>query len=488
VRIEARSLVGSGAAVAMAFLAGFAAPSASHALTPGCSPDRPTAARHVSGAAATAPALVPCRFDTGVRAMEPSFAFDRHGAILYQGWVLRDAVPGGAPPYPVVVRSTDGVVWDDVSPLGAVTSLDPVIYADPRTGRVFSLNYAGAGQPVGATLSYTDDSGAHWTTALIGGGVGFDGQSIGAGPPVTSHPIGYPDLVYYCTGTTPGSSPPLTTPICSKSLDGGLTFTPTGKLPWPLTGPDDVFGPWTGNPVVGPDGSLYLPKRFDGQPEIAISRNEGRTWTRRQIATNGSAGAANRVAVDVDGNLYYTWAGDDRRPYVAYSIDRGLTWSSPIQIAPPDVTEADLPRIAVDTPGRIAVVYLGSTNASGGPPYYAYCDVLLSSCADGNYAGVRWNGYMAQIDDLFDPDPIVRTATVNVPAQPLFIGGCSADGACMANLDFIDVHFAPDGVAWGAFVDDCALRRGFIPIFTRGTPVCGDNVGEGILGSLAPAP
>ena len=474
-------------AVIVVVTALFAAGHPSGALTAGCDQTRPALAFHVGGGAATAPALIPCRYDTGVRAMEPSFAFDRQGRILYQGWVLRDEVPGGVPPYPVVVRSEDGVAWKDVSPLGAVTSLDPVIYADPTTGRIFSVNYAGVGQPVGATVSFTDDSGVHWTTALIGGGLGFDGQSIGAGPPVTSRPIGYPNLVYYCTGTTPGSSPPLTTPICSKSLDGGLTFTPTGKLPWPLQGPDDVFGPWTGNPVVGPDGSLYLPKRFDGQPEIAISRNEGRTWTRRIIASNGSAGAATRVAVDPAGNLYYTWSGDDRLPYVAYSKDRGNSWSAPIMIAPPGVTEADLPRIAASAPGRIAVVYLGSTNASGHAPYYAYCDVLLSACSDGNYAGVRWNGYMAQIDDLFAADPIVRTATVNDPAQPLFIGGCSADGACMANLDFIDVHFDPHGVAWGAFVDDCALTRGFIPIFTRGTPVCGDNVGEGILGSLQPA-
>lgn len=484
---ETRRIAFSAVVLAVTVAAALAAPGASGAVAAGCSPDRPALAHRVGGAPASAATLIPCRFDTGARAMEPSFAFDRQGRILYQGWVLRDELPGGAPPYPVVVRSTDGVTWHDVSPLGAVTSLDPVIYADPWTGRVFSVNYAGVGQPVGATVSFTDDSGAHWTTALIGGGLGFDGQSIAAGPPVTSHPVGYPNLVYYCTGTTPGSSPPATTPICSKSLDGGLTFTPTGRFPWPLSGPDDVFGPWAGNPVVGPDGTVYLPKRFDGQPEIAISRTEGRTWTRRRVASNGSAGAATRVAVDDAGNVYYTWSGDDRMPYVAYSTDRGATWSRPIQIAPPDVTEADLPRIAAFSPGKIAVVYLGSTNASGRAPYYAYCNVLLSQCSDGTYAGVRWNGYMAQIDDLFAADPTVRTATVNDPTEPLFVGGCSADGACMANLDFIDVHFDGAGVAWGAFVDDCALKRGFIPIFTRGTPLCGDNVGVGILGKLAPA-
>jgi hypothetical protein len=420
--------------------------------------------------------------------MEPSFAFDRTGRILYQGWVLRDGVPGGVPPYPKVVRSADLVTWTDVSPLKPpITSLDPLIYADERTGRIFSVNYAGVGQPVGATVSFTDDSGHHWKTVPLGGGGGFDGESITAGPPVTSTTLGYPNLVYYCTGTTLGSSPPATTPICSKSIDGGFTFIPVGRFPWPLTGPDDVFGPWAGNPAVGPDGTLYVPKRFDGQPELAVSRNEGRSWKRRLVATNGSAGAATRVAVDRDGTVYYTWASADHRPFVAYSRDRGATWSAPINIAPPALVEADLPRIAVAAPGRIAVVYLGSTNAPGHAPYFDYCDVLLSDCSNGVYAGVRWNGYMALIDDVFAADPVVRTGTVNDPAQPLFVGGCSADGACMANLDFIDVHFDHNGTPWGAFVDDCRWKRGFHPIFTMGTPRCGDNVGEGILGSLIPA-
>ena len=102
-------------------------------------------------------------------------------------------------------------------------------------------------------LSYSDDNGDSWVSSPLACG-GFDGESIGTGPPVSSSPVGYPDLVYYCTGTTPASSPPTTTPICSKSLDGGLTFQPTGAPPWPVADEEaqrDTFGPWAGNPVVG---------------------------------------------------------------------------------------------------------------------------------------------------------------------------------------------------------------------------------------------
>jgi hypothetical protein len=173
-------------------------------------------------------------------------------------------------------------------------------------------------------------------------------------------------------------------------------------------------------------------------------------------------------------------------PYVAYSRDGAQTWSAPIALAPPGVNEAALPRVAAHAPGRVAVVYLATTNSPAHPPYYAYCNVLLSVCEPGEYAEVTWNGYIALLDNAFAADPVIRTATVNPPGSPLFVGGCSAEGACMANLDFIDVHFDAAGHPWGAFVDDCALARGFVTLFTPDTAQCSDNVGEGILGMLAP--
>src|SRR5207244_170929 len=154
--------------------------------------------------------------------MEPSLAFTPDGRVFFQGWALRPGSINGAPPVPVVMRSSgDFTRWQDVSPPqpGPVTSLDPFLITDRRTGRVFSVNFLADGQPACATLSFSDDDGEHWTSSVAGCG-GFDGESIGVGPPVTSHPSGYPDVVYYCTGTTPGSSPPTTTPLCSKSLDG----------------------------------------------------------------------------------------------------------------------------------------------------------------------------------------------------------------------------------------------------------------------------
>ena len=51
------------------------------------------------------PTLVPCRYDTGFGAMEPSFAFGRDGRILLAAWHTRTSTPGGVPPYDQVIRS-----------------------------------------------------------------------------------------------------------------------------------------------------------------------------------------------------------------------------------------------------------------------------------------------------------------------------------------------------------------------------------------------
>jgi hypothetical protein len=462
-----------------------------------CPGARPALTHLPGGAPASSRGLRPlirCRYDTGFGAMEPSFAFGRDGRILLQAWHTRAGTPGGVPPYAQVIRSDRGYSsWQDVSPRGVnrhPQSFDPQLLIDRRTGRVFSVDFLSDAQPACSTISWSDNEGQSWTTTPLACG-GFDGESIGTGPPVSSQTIGYPDVVYYCTGTTPTSAPPTTTPECSKSLDGGALFMPTGAPPYPPFSPtQDTFAPWGGDPLVGPDGTLYVPKRFNSQPWIAVSHDEGATWSDVQVAANGSGGEANRGALDSAGNVYYAWVdATQHEPYLAFSSNDGKTWSKPIALAPPGVREGALPRPAADPnhPGRVVVAWLGSTNAPGHAPFYSYCDVLLQPCSDANYAAATWNGYLTEIQNAFRPTPVLQTATVDPVSAPLFTGGCSADGACMANLDFIDAAFGPDGTAWGVFVDDCAWKRRFTPVFNAPAGRCEDGVGEGIFGRLVPA-
>jgi hypothetical protein len=137
--------------------------------------------------------------------------------------------------------------------------------------------------------------------------------------------------------------------------------------------------------------------------------------------------------------------------------------------------------------GRVAVAYIGSTDSPAAPPFYPFCNALLEECTDGGYAGVQWNGYMTLIANAFASPPKLLTATVDPPTRPLLIGGCSANGACKANLDFIDVKFGPNGDPFAAFVDDCTLARDFAPLFGKELGSCGDYLGEGIVGRLTSA-
>jgi uncharacterized repeat protein (TIGR01451 family) len=487
VRGRPKYLVRVIAIAACATWAAAMAPALAQAAPPGCDPARPAVAYYPGDTSVTVPSapLVPCKYDTGARAMEPSLAFTPDGRVIYQGWELQAGSVGGVPPRPVVRRSNSSyTTWEDVSPIGPTESLDPFLTVDRRTGRIFSVNWLGNSEPNCATVSHSDDNGDSWVSSPLACN-GFDGESIGVGPPVSSVTVGYPDIVYYCTGATLGSSPPATSPVCSKSLDGGLTFVPTGMPPWPIaSGDQDEFGPWAGNPMVGSDGTVYVPKRSGGQPQVAISHDEGLSWTPVQVANNGSSGAAPRMAIDDAGNLYYAWTGDDHLPYLSSSRDGGTTWSAPIQLAPPALREAALPRPAATGDGRVVVAFLGSTDSPAVPPWYAFCNELLGECDDGAYAGTTWNGYITLVDDGLAPRPRLQTATVNPPDQPLFVGGCSADGGCKADLDFVDARFDPDGQPWAAFVDDCAIERDFTPIFGADAGRCEDFLGEGIVTRL----
>jgi hypothetical protein len=446
---------------------------------PVCEPSRP-ALQNDQGDQPGAGTLIPCRYGIGTEAGEPSFGFGRGGEIFYETWDL-----DGPNNLSGVVRSNlSHTTWSDVSPPGLVTSFDPYLFIDPRTGRIFDTNFAGNGSFECETISFSDNRAASWTTNELCG-VGFDGGSLGAGPPVYSHPKGYPNVVYYCASATLGSAPPNTSPDCAKSLDGGVTFTPIAPPYPPMGNVSDEFAPWSAPPVVGPDGTVYVAKRYGGEPKIAISHDEGNTWTDVQVATNGSASEQGRVAVDASGDLFYSWQAFDRQPYLATSRDGGRHWSAPIALVTGGVRETALARVAVEPLGRqAAVVYLGSTNAPGVPPFATFCQEFLETCEDGAYATATWNGYMTVVDNPLGGHRLLRTTTAKSGAEPLFVGGCTPDGGCRANLDFLDVKYDAHGNPWGAFVDDCALTAEpgalallFNPEYGR----CEDGTGEGLL-------
>jgi hypothetical protein len=414
------------------------------AITPGESGKR-AVAHHAGGkvirsATVTRKAPKPVLSRIGINSGEPTIGMTNDGAVFTSAIQSNTRVE--------VVRSTDqGKSWDIVSPkLGERNSqaltLDPYTYVDNRLGdtdssRVYTIDLTVAC----SLLSFSDDNGESWiTNPLACGRPVNDHHTLFSGPAVSSPTVGYPNIVYYCWNDVASSG-------CSKSLDGGLTFSASGTPAYPGADPDagGFCGGLHGHGFVGDDGTVFLPKGHCGQPWLSISKDEGFTWTRVQVAKNGVADHEAGVVSDAKGNIYYTWIGRDRRPYLAVSKNGGKKWTKPMMIGAPGVKEANLPSLDVGGNGKIAFTYMGSENSPFIP-----CD---ESTEDPDYTATTWNGYMMISANADSNRPIFYSATVNNKKDPLYRGECGP-GRCGAVWDFIDIVI-DRGQVWAAFVDAC---------------------------------
>ena len=413
---------------------------------------------------------------TGELGYEPSLGLLRDGSVLVTAAKVTNTgarVIWG----PMVLRSRDrGASFQEVSPVvggqrAHVISNDPYLYAEPRTGRVFSTNLVGAFCP---QIARSDDGGATWANNPLTCTHVADHQSLFGGPPVSSKPTGYPHVLYYCAASL-GAQDRAAASACQKSTDGGSTFVSTRGLPFRPTLMDGPGGNaiycdgLLGQGAVGPDGAVYLPKNCR-DPLLLVSRDEGDSWETIKIPTSlgvntdtyGKPDHESSVAVDAKGVVHLSWVGRDRLPYLVSSRDGGRTWTRPLMVAPPGVVETNLPALAVTPGGRVAVAYLGSTTSPGRPfPNDSNCAAPTSTgpCGGGKaYADVTWNGYVTVTDTPLSADPIFTSASVNAPSDPLIVGECGPF-RCQQQYDFIDVQLDAVGTPWAAFMDGCNSDR-----------------------------
>lgn len=411
-----------------------------------------------------------CAVDAGPATESATVGVSRSGAVAVAPRLARDH-----PPAPLtllgpalVSTSRDGTgQWRTASPGDPqhVLFVPPWLSVDPKTSRIWFASVL----PIlcGTRLSWSDDGGRNWQTnpALGCPGMGSLRVLEGPAPAGGARPVGYPHVVYVCANATDFAA---STVWCQRSLDGGRTFTFIGSFPDPPADPSCATRHAARPGTVAPDGTLVFPVYACGQVSVALSRDEGATWTYHRVATGDVRDLyISSVTADTAGNLYLAWLQgppppgiDDEQsplradavqgsglPVLTVSRDGGRTWTPPRVVSPPGVTVAQRIAVSAREPGRVAVSYLGSTDN-----------------------GATFNGYLTTTATMLADQPLLWGGPTNDPAAPLIVRSGTGTGTGVGTfgdrLFFISNAIGPDGTAWAAFhcvnVPTCSSPRSLV--------------------------
>jgi hypothetical protein len=345
---------------------------------------------------------------------------------------------------------------------------DPILFTDHGypgamgPGRTFVLQEESA---AGSTTDVTDDDGETFLPSEgAGPPAGFDHETIAAGPYSTSQsippsvnpypPSGPRRAVYYASQNVADAR-------VSRSDDGGITFGPAVPM---YTTAD--CGGLHGHLKVAPDGTVYVPNNAcgfptndplghsDGQQAAIVSTDNGVTWVIKPVP--GSDTQSNRdpsIGIATDGTVYMGMQSKDGHARIAFSHNRGDTWSTPVDVgvntasvsgAPAGgINNIVFPAVVAGDPLRAAFAFYGST--TGGINYHCGVGETASDssdCAAGPFQGV-WYLYIAH---TFDGGSTWVTQNIT-PNDPIQRGGiCNGTSATCRNLlDFFDATVDKEG-------------------------------------------
>ena len=160
---------------------------------------------------------------------------------------------------------------------------------------------------------------------------------------------------------------------------------------------------------------------------IAVSGDGGRTFTDHPVYVARDASAAFNhqfvnVSIDRAGTVYAVFS-DDRSVYYSFSRTRGRTWSAPVRVNRPPSRTAIFPWATAGAPGRLDVVWYGSSSAPAGLTPAAYP------------SSARWYVFFAQSRNADRRKATFRHARVTV----IHRGGVCEEGvSCTGNRDLYD--------------------------------------------------
>ena len=380
---------------------------------------------------------------------EPSIGADwKTGAAMYKT---------NMDPYRVTfddTRSPATATWIDRPTTTTVTSFDPILFLDHLTNRTFVSDLL---PNKTSQYSFSDDDGQTYMPGMgFGVNSGADHQTIGGGPfaaggAITQTPTtAYPDAVYYC-------SQDIETAECALSRDGGLTYTGNG-VAVPIYNATQCIG-IHGHVKVAPDGTVYVPNKSCGANQgMAVSTDNGLNWTVRTVPDSNPGewdpsigiGTNNvgRPVGSASNTIYFGYDGGNSGPaLVAVSHDRGLNWSSSVDVgAAFGIQNTAFPAVVAGDDNRAAFAFLGSTTGGDG------------GTADPTKFNGVWRLYIAYTYDG-GQTWVTTDATPNDPVQrgPICDQGtlCPSSPNTRNLLDFMDATVDKLGRVLVGYADGC---------------------------------
>jgi hypothetical protein len=222
---------------------------------------------------------------------------------------------------------------------------------------------------------------------------------------------------------------------------------------------------------------------------MAISTDEGQTWTRKPVLDVGAHDPANifpQMTIDTAGNLYYTWSqttgdpgaangGGETDAYYTYSTDGGATWAAPIDLTKESNDSAVFPWMVAGSPGQVdLVLYKANTGLN---PNIAFYDANGNPCEDGdpgcNPNTTVWNTYFGQSQNALNTGAnfkLVQISDHPIHTGGVCTGGLSCDSSPQANrdlLDFLTIDVDHTGAAYTTWADDNNSRHDTRQFFSR---------------------
>ncbi len=410
----------------------------------------PTYSRH------NPPSDLPGYNDAG----EPSIGINWNtGNVLFQAYIYNLRATFNDATSPATAT------WKSFNPINQPTSLDPIAFTDPTTGRNISGQLLAAGGT--SATAITDNDGDSFTpNASTGITSGVDHQTIGAGPynlnPVTNlgtpgTPVGpttsYPNAWYY-------ASQDIATATAARSDDGGLTYGPAV----PMYNLQQCSG-LHGHVKVAPDGTVYVPNKncpdpdlnpatADGGQGFAVSEDNGITWTVRALPGSGSGDNDPALGIGAGGRIFFVYTSSDKHVRAAVSDDKGRTFkydqdlglstSTPTGTAY-NIKASVFPAAVAGDNNRAALFFHGTDSTQPGDP--------TGDDTAGVFAGT-WYPYVATTCNGGQSYSVVR-ADDAVQQGVICTSGTTCPSGTRNLLDFMDIQVDRFGRALPGYADGC---------------------------------